>query len=184
MASGKNDIAVDFVRECLRYDSGKLFWLPRPIEHFSTVRAFDIYHNQCSGNEAGYLKRYKAGDRWVIGINGRHYLRSRIVWAIHNGRWPECIVDHKNRNTIDDRIDNLREATVSQNARNIKTHIDNASGFKGVCWHNDSRKWRATIKVDGKVIDLGRFDAPEDAHAAYRNAAEYHFGEFACAGVP
>lgn len=91
-------------------------------------------------------------------------------------------VDHINHNTLDNRRINLRIATPSQNSFNRKTHATNKSGFKGVHWDKEARKWRASIRLYGKLINLGRFSTPELAHAAYCEAAIRLFGEYANPG--
>ena len=87
--------------------------------------------------------------------------------------------DHHNVNKLDNRRHNLRVATVSQNAQNSSRHKDNRSGFKGVCWEERRRKWKAQIAVQNKDKFLGRFTTAELAHAAYCAAAEQLHGEYA-----
>jgi len=88
-------------------------------------------------------------------------------------------VDHRNHNTIDNRLDNLRVCTTSQNAANSRVRKDNSSGCKGVHWHKQSCKWHARLAVSGKRLHLGYFDSKEDAASAYDAAALELHGEFA-----
>lgn len=81
--------------------------------------------------------------------------------------------------TLDNRRNNLRVATVAENSRNCRIRKDNTSGYKGVRWHSGSKKWEASIAVDGKRIRLGDFSDINHAAAAYANAAEKYHGEFA-----
>jgi hypothetical protein len=87
--------------------------------------------------------------------------------------------DHKNRQTLDNRDENLRISNRSQNACNRGIQSNNTSGFKGVTWHKTARKWAAQINLDGKHIYLGLFDVAEEAFAAYCAAANQLHGEFA-----
>lgn len=87
--------------------------------------------------------------------------------------------DHVNGNTLDNRDINLRRATRSENQRNTKKSSYNSSGFKGVSFSKRKRKYHAYIKINRQNIHLGYFDAPEEAHAAYRAAAHVYHGEFA-----
>ena len=91
-------------------------------------------------------------------------------------------IDHANHNTLDNRKVNLRPATTSQNCCNRKISIRNKSGFKGVHWDKSSLMWRASIRLHGKLLHLGRFAVAEDAADAYWEAAKRLHGEFANRG--
>lgn len=88
-------------------------------------------------------------------------------------------VDHRNHlETLDNRKQNLRFATTSQNGANRGKQANNSSGFKGVTFHKDSNKWQAQIGKDGKVLYLGLFTTASLAHNAYCAAAAKFHGEF------
>lgn len=89
------------------------------------------------------------------------------------------VTDHINRNRLDNRRCNLRKATRSQNTANSKIPSTNSSGYKGVYYRKEQRRWRASIRVNQKLISLGQFGSPEDAAKAYNDAAVNYFGEFA-----
>jgi hypothetical protein len=94
----------------------------------------------------------------------------------------EFDVDHIDRNGLNNRRENLRVATKSQNACNRAPKPGTASGFKGVFFHKISGQWRACITVNRRKRHLGLFDTPLEAHEAYcREAAKAH-GEFARPG--
>lgn len=88
-------------------------------------------------------------------------------------------VDHKNKNPLDNRKENLRLATCSQNNANSRAPVTNTSGLKGAYWHAGARKWMASIGVGKKAIYLGLHPTKEEAHAAYMEAAVRFFGPFA-----
>lgn len=88
-------------------------------------------------------------------------------------------VDHINGDSLDNRRENLRICTHSQNRKNNKKYKTNTSGFMGVYWRSNRRKWVAMIYVDGKRRYLGHYDAPEEAAVAYDEAAIRLHGEFA-----
>lgn len=98
----------------------------------------------------------------------------RVICATRDG----METDHKNGNTLDNRRDNLREATRIQNMRNRALHKNNTSGHKGVGWHSKIGKWQARISVNKRRINLGFFIEKEDAAAAYMSRAAIEFGEF------
>jgi len=97
---------------------------------------------------------------------------------------PRQHVDHHNGDTLDNRRENLRTATVSQNQMNRRPNRRSASGFKGVSLHKRSGRWQAEIQKDGKKMFLGSFGTPELAALAYDSAARELFGEFARPNFP
>lgn len=161
-------INSDDVREHLRYepDTGKLFWK----------------------DEAGSINQTN-GYRYVK-VRQRLRLAHRLIWAIYYGEEPPTgvLIDHINGDRQDNRIENLRLATYSQNSANAKLHTRNTSGFKGAAkvvrkgkW---TGRWQATITVQNKQLNLGsHFRTAEAAHAAYLKAAREHQGEFANGGL-
>jgi hypothetical protein len=106
--------------------------------------------------------------------NDRTYMH-RLILSCEGGDY--C--DHKNRNTLDNRRDNLRKCTQAQNCANGVRHRDNKSGFKGVHWDNYTGRWKAEICCRGVRKNLGRFNSAKEAAAAYDEAAQALFGEFA-----
>lgn len=128
-----------------------------------------------AGREAGCLQ----WDGYVrIGIDGSQYRAHQLAWLWMHGEWPNRL-DHKNRDRSDNRIDNLRKATQSNNLANTTLRHNNTSGFKGVSRVRATGKWIATIKVMGKSRYLGTYDAPQKAHEAYMAALSSAHGEFA-----
>lgn len=114
-----------------------------------------------------------------VGLDGRDYKGHRLAWLLHYGNWPNGEIDHINGNPRDNRIANLREATRSENTKNVAMHRDNSSGFKGVSLHRETGKWDASIFSDGKKYFLGLYDTPQQAHAAYCGASRVLHKEFA-----
>lgn len=93
-------------------------------------------------------------------------------------------VDHINGDGLDNRRENLRLCTHTENVRNARVRKDNTSGYKGVCWHKRDKKWRAAIRINGKPMWLGYYISKEEAARAYDEAAIKHFGEFAYLNFP
>lgn len=128
----------------------------------------------------GDIAGSKGRDGYLhIRVDRRSYCAHRLAWLYETGEWPRDQIDHLNGQRLDNRFSNLREATQTENTRNVRRHRDNASGFKGVSFYKPYRKWVANICFGGKRKNLGYFQTPEDAYAAYCNAAEEHHGQFA-----
>ena len=96
-----------------------------------------------------------------------------------HGSFPEDMIDHINGSKGDNRIENLRQATRSQNLANQKINSVNTSGLKGVSWRKDRNKWHTQIRVSGKLKHLGYYIDKHEAHVAYCKAADKYHGEFA-----
>ena len=88
-------------------------------------------------------------------------------------------IDHADRNKLDNRKENLRVATNSQNGHNSKLYKNNKSGYKGVHWNSFHEKWAASIRVNKKFIHLGYFTDKLEAANTYILAAKKYYGEFA-----
>lgn len=152
------------VNQCLRYKNGKLFWRKG---------------TNLAGKEAG---SDRGRNRYQVYLDGHFLQRSHVVWVICTGNWPTKEVDHRNRNSGDDRFKNLRLATHSQNGANRRRSKHNTSGVKGVCWHKRKNKWHAQIRVNTKRLHLGYFTSLSVAQQAYISATKRYFGVFAYAG--
>ena len=127
------------------------------------------------GNQAGY-KHHKGYIN--LEIDRKYYAAHRLAWFYYHKKWPKNQIDHINRIKSDNRISNLREANNSQNRANSKT--TNKNGFKGVTHHKwmTKKPYAANIKHDNKQIYLGCYATPEEAYAAYCDAAKKLHGEF------
>lgn len=154
---------MDIIKTLLRYepDSGELYWLAnRP----NGVKA---------GEQAGSVR--KDGYRYIC-VDGVRYYAQVIIWFLQTGKWPADMVDHKNRQRDDNRWDNLREATRSQNISNAKLRVDNSTGFKGV--FRQPNGFRAQINAGGVRYALGVFKTLEEAAKARKSAEIKYHKEF------
>jgi len=87
-------------------------------------------------------------------------------------------LDHINMNTLDNRKCNLRLCTLGQNNMNRGMIRSNKSGYKGVVWEKDRRKWKAAVSINNKSKRIGSFNTAEEAYEAYCNAIKELHGEF------
>lgn len=123
-----------------------------------------------------YALRYFGENKTRKGMYLHRIILERIL-----GRKPECheLTDHINGNGLDNRRENLRVATHSQNQMNKSAKRGTKAGLKGVSHDKKWNKWIAVIIYNRKRIQLGRFDTPEEAHEAYKAKAIELHGEFA-----
>ena len=106
-----------------------------------------------------------------IQIDKKIYLAHRLAWLYVYGEFPEKLIDHINEITDDNCIANLRLATNLENQHNASSlRINNTSGFRGVAWNKLSKKWMATIAINGKNKHLGHFNTAEEASEVYVTA--------------
>ena len=154
-----------------------------PVDPFSNVALVDAERLQelsafnwrvLHGRHGRYAVRYER-------VNGR----SRKV-SLHSavfGEVPDGFeIDHRNRNTMDNRQENLRAATTQQNQANRGPQRNNTSELKGVSWKQE--KWHAQIEVNGRSIHLGCFDDKIAAGRVVDDEAKFRFGEFAWLNFP
>lgn len=174
----------EYLLECFTYDDGKLYWIERPLHHFKSESSHRVWNKRFAGKEAGYWFTRKRGDksdtRCTIEINGMDCKRHILVWILHGNDPPtnEQHLDHKDLDTTNDRIDNLRIADTSKSMAHRRMFSNNTTGYRGVYKRKGYDRWRARIQVDKKFINLGDFDSPEKAYQAYLDAAKQYFGEF------
>ncbi len=160
------ELTAEHLRELVTYDpeTGVMRWrAPRS----NRLKVGDKLGGR-GGN--GYLLAHVGGLK--------HYIH-RLAWLYVHGAWPVGQVDHVNGDRGDNRISNLRLAAQPQQNANAARRSDNASGYRGVCWHPPTKSWRAYVTLHGRQKHLGYFSTRLEAAAAYRWAAEQHFGEFA-----
>lgn len=100
-----------------------------------------------------------------------HRFLTRVSCGFH--------IDHINHNTLDNRKQNLRIVTHSQNAMNRRIRCDNKSGVTGVNWHKRDCVWIATININKKLKYLGGFKNKKDAIKSRKNAEIKHYDEYA-----
>lgn len=178
------EITREVLLQYLDYDesTGAFKWKKRELASFSRAQNGISWNGRYAGKPAfNYIGvgGYRSGK-----FQGIKLYAHRVAWMYLYGEWPLGDVDHINRNRSDNRKENLRLATRSENIRNSTMHFDSPVGYKGVRKHRSiPGLYEARIYINKKMVRIGKFNSAIEAREAYIAAAEKHFGEFACGGV-
>ena len=118
-----------------------------------------------------------SGFRGRVRVNYKRYRTSNVIYEMHHGAIPEgMVIDHIDRNPLNNKVENLRVATVSQNNHNTLRAV----GYKRLPDRVDgSKRYKAQIKVNKETINLGVYPNPYEAHGAYLEAKKELCGEYA-----
>lgn len=114
----------------------------------------------------------------AIFLGGHSYKAHRLAWFVTYGEWPTDDLDHIDRNKSNNKIANLRKASRSMNSANVGLRSHNTSGYRGVSFNSQWKRWVAQIMVGGEKRFLGYFGSAEKANEAYVLAAKEAFGEY------
>jgi len=159
----KTILTQELAKEMFKYDMGLLYWkvnrlIVRPGELAGTL------------NSCGYRQ---------VGFSGKIYLQHRVIFLMFKGYLPKYI-DHINGNRSDNRIENLREATSSQNNHNRKRIKTSKYPAKGIYQHSRYKdRFCVEIYNQGKRIHLGIFKTLEEAVNASTEARKKYHKDFA-----
>jgi hypothetical protein len=121
-------------------------------------------------------KIQKGRSYFTAQVGGKSYLAHRIIWKMHHGREPSGVIDHVNGCPLDNRIENLREASHAQNSWNAKRAFPNSTGFRNVMRHRDGYRGRLCVNYAMKFTPT--FEDPELAELAAAELSRVLHGEF------
>lgn len=157
-------LTAEEARRLFRYDpeTGELYWRVGGGRRKVGVPAGCVFKPG-----ANYYRRVSVGHKF--------YYAHRMAWLVWYGHWPKNEIDHINGDTLDNRIENLRDVDCAENRKNQRISSANTSGALGVRWHGEKGRWQARMQVCRKEIHLGYFDHLEDAVAA-RKEADKRYG--------
>lgn len=162
-------VTKELLQELFSYDNGNLYW--------KNVKSKKVKTGQKVGSidRHGYMR---------TSIKKKIYLIHRLIWIFHYGEIKDnYLIDHFDRNPLNNKIENLRLATHSQNTQNSGKRSDNKSGYKNVFWAKDKNKWRVRCYTLGKSKNGGYYDCLDDAAIAATALRKKVFGEFAQDGI-
>ena len=160
-------LTQEYLKSRLTYcpDTGLLVWISHPIRKYRGSIAGGV-------NSQGYI--------WFE-LDGVKYRAHNIIWLYMTGTWPPegYIVDHKDTIKHNNKWDNLRLATRSQNECNKGLNSNNTSGIKGVCWVTSKQLWRVSIKLNGVTHFGGYYNSIQEASIAVQSLRATLHKEFA-----
>ena len=131
------------LKELLEYKDGGLYWKVKPAARVTIGDRFGAYNKR---------DRYRTGA-----VYNKPYREHRLIYLYHYGCIPD-ILDHINGVRDDNRIENLRASSHSDNGKNRGSNRNNTSGHQGVSWHRPLSKWRVQLNVNGKNKHFGYFE--------------------------
>jgi hypothetical protein len=134
-------LTQEYLHTIFEYKDGELYWKN------------NNHAKKNKGNIAGYIS--KSGYR-AIRKNGKYLLAHRLIFMMFHGYLPKEI-DHINRIRHDNRIENLRACTKSENHFNRSMDYRNTSGYKNVTWHKKLNKWQVGLNIKGKFYHFGTY---------------------------
>jgi hypothetical protein len=163
-----------YLGEALDYnqETGELRWRTRPLDHFANETRRAAWNTRLAGTLAGAVSK----DGCVIGLDGVLYQSHRVIWKWMTGEEPPPTIDHKDRNSLNNRWTNLRPATAREQTWNRERQRRKAPA-RGV-FQESKGTWRAAITIDGIRHRLGSFSSIAAAATAYEAAAHKYHGEF------
>lgn len=166
------EITQQYLRELLNYDpeTGIVSW--------KSSRKKTIIGKRAGTSAKVGREREKLGRRQIC-INGKIYMEHRLIWLYMTGSWPEQVIDHIDGNGLNNKWNNLRTCSQSDNSCNSRIMKNNTSGIKGLHWDKANRKWLVYICRNGKNKNLGRYADKNQALAILHAHRQNLHGEFA-----
>lgn len=147
-------------------ETGDIVWKERNDDSKESKMFNERYAGKIAGSKVS--SSHSVTSYIQTKISGKSIKNHRIIFAMHYGFMPDE-VDHIDHNGLNNRIENLRQSNRKDNSKNIPMQKSNKSGHIGVNWHKAAKKWQArAVDLNGKRIDLGRFDDIQDAINARR----------------
>ena len=161
------DEQIQLLQSALRYDpeTGIFYW---KIKRTRGVLPGDVAGSQ---NPKGYVR---------ICLNGKFHSAHRVAWVLTYGKWPSNFIDHRDGDPSNNKLENLREATATQNQANRRKKRNGSSQFKGVTFNtaNPNKPWSTRIATNKKTMYLGCYKTEHEASEVYLNAAKKLHGDF------
>lgn len=142
----KYNLTKDELMKLLRYEAktGHLYWISKGTAKTRVI-----------GTRVGSL--CKTSGYRLVGINKHVYREHHLVWLLFNDKFPDGVIDHINHDKADNRIENLRDISQSENTRNQSARRNTSSGEQGIWYCKTRQRWIAEIKLNGKKVFQSKF---------------------------
>lgn len=167
MTESEKLLGMEFCRECFEYREGVLYWKQRPESHFTRRLDWQGFNSKHAGKKAGRIGKdgyiHIKFRRGMSGTASYSLTGHRVIWMLHHGKWPDHCIDHMDRDRTNNRIENLRDVTMSVNLLNRGN--PRSTGMSGV-HRTASGRFTAQIRIGDGYVHLGTFDDMNDARRA------------------
>ena len=182
MKNKYKELSIELLNKIISYnaETGTLLWKEMSIETGAALgkntRGIIIFNSKVAHTAISNITN-QGYVRLSIRIKGNkhEYRAHRVAWALHYGEWPVGDMDHINGDRADNRIENIRLVSISDNQRNLCMPKNNTSGQMGVHYDKRIKKWIARISDKNKKVQLGSYVLLEDA-IKVRKKAEKDYG--------
>ena len=154
---------VNRVRECFDYKDGALYWKVKKARRTKIGQRAGSFDEK-----TGYYR---------VHIDSKMQKLHRVIFLYHHGYLPNY-VDHIDGNKTNNKIENLRESTFSENCMNQKVSTRNTSGTKGVMWHKRDKRWFVQLRINSKCHSFGYYEDKELAELVAMEATNKFHKEF------
>ena len=171
MKEQQSKVAMKYFKKYNKYDLtnnyGICYLADTGLKTYFDLEDYDLIKDILwKTDEYGYARGYDVKTKRLVRMH-------KIITDTDEN----TVIDHINRDKLDNRKENFRYATKSENRINSKTRTDNVSGIQGVRF--EEGKWRVRISVNGRYVHLGMFDDFEEAVKTRLKAEKKYYGEFA-----
>lgn len=171
------------LKDTLTYnESGHFYWRKdRPVEHFATMRGYNVFMSQWAGGIAGKIAINSERDTRdiIISYHGQigKFCTHQLVFLYHHGYVPS-LIDHIDGDYLNNKIENLQELNPQLNTTKATMFSHNTTGYRGVRYRPRDNKYIVNIKVDGKGYYCGQYACIHYAAAVYNYASKSIFGDY------
>ena len=156
--------------------------IPKLNNLYFVTKCGKVWSNNYKNTGKGNWLKPIIGKRgyYTVAINRKKIPVHRLMAMTFFDEFkPDCIVDHIDQNKTNNQIKNLRITDKKGNSNNRSLQSNNTSGYRGVSWDKNMKKWVAYIKNEGKMIRIGYYATAKEASIKRNEKAIELHGDFA-----